>query len=56
MEKRVLVCFLKNVLEPLDQGFNIVKGDFNGELKKINFFSVKKIGCHSIISDHEPLR
>ena len=42
MEKRFLVCFLKNFLEPLDQGFNIVKGDFNGKLKKMNFFQSKK--------------
>ena len=42
MKEDFLICLLVDVLEPLDQGFNIVKANVKWELKKRMIFSVKR--------------
>ena len=42
MKEDFLICLLVDVLEALDQGFNIVKANVKWELKKMKFFESKE--------------
>ena len=46
MKEDFLICLLVDVLEPLDQGFNIVKANVKWELKKKNNFFQSKEGAN----------
>ena len=46
MKEDFLICLLVDVLEPLDQGFNIVKANVKWELKKRMIFFQSKEGTN----------